>query len=383
MKHYLSLLCFASVSFFYVNEAAAALLLKPNPTPPLEPASYSVSGESYQIAKVTWLPDYLGNNKSHGGGRVNDSGKEKDDRNCGTYGYVDNCPEHRVGKGIRHPISGLTCYKECVCDTSYYKYSSSNCASPKVLGGESCDERHTSCLCPDDYDKNTEDPNAVCSPCTLNGVTKYKCTCKSGYTLKEGKCIDLCSGYDLTVCPAGGVCSKCPDNNARLKLDSCDTSKGWKKSGNNCVAAACPAGYTAGTTSCTSGSTKPDISLNGWSGGKQCGMCKCNNINTNCTEANYPVTSIPANATQSGTCSTGCGTAKVTRYTFECNTGRVNYEKTWCGNTLSCYLSNPSNTVCVSLPSCASLGYTKNTSSCSGVPTIKCPYDTSYVFCYK
>ena len=75
MKHHLSLLCFALTSFFLIDKAVANLLLKQNPTP-LEPASYASSGESYQLAKVTWLPDYLGNNKSYGVNRTNDGVKK-------------------------------------------------------------------------------------------------------------------------------------------------------------------------------------------------------------------------------------------------------------------------------------------------------------------
>ncbi len=36
---------------------------------------------------------------------------------------------------------------------------------------------------------------------------------------------------------------------------------------------------------------------------------------------------------------------------------------------------------CTPTPDCATLGYTKTASDCSGVATIKCPFDTSKVFC--
>lgn len=38
---------------------------------------------------------------------------------------------------------------------------------------------------------------------------------------------------------------------------------------------------------------------------------------------------------------------------------------------------------CVSSPSCESLGYIMTASECSGVAAIKCPWDTSKVFCDK
>ncbi len=382
MKHYLSVLCLALISFFLMDKAAANLLLKQNPTL-LEPDSFAVSADSYQLAKVTWLPDYLGNNKSHGSNRVDDGGKTAGNRNCETFGLHSSCPEKSTGSGVKHPVSGLTCYEKCICDTSYYKYSSSNCLAPKVLGGEHCTNvinkvigdfkiesekvtgsilnpspvgnkvvsgietpsnfmetsssassslgsavkatqagYFTQCTCPAEYNLNKCPDNANCEQCN----SKHKFVdCKEGYTNQNGNCVknEDCGAYPLTVCPTGGTCSKCPDNNTKLRLDSCDTTKGWKKCDNSCCPVDCPAGYTAGVTSCTSGSTKPDISLNGWSGGKQCGVCKCNNVDANCTAANYPVTSIPANATQKTECSTGCGSEKVTRYTFACNAGYV------------------------------------------------------------
>ena len=40
-------------------------------------------------------------------------------------------------------------------------------------------------------------------------------------------------------------------------------------------------------------------------------------------------------------------------------------------------------TDCTPVPDCVSLGYTKSASDCSGVTSIKCPFDTSKVFCQK
>jgi len=347
MKHHLSLFCFALLSFFYMDEAAAILLLKQNPTP-LEPASYFVSGEGYQIAKVTWLPDYLGNNKSHGGGRVDNGGKGVDGMTCEDFDFLSSCPEHKKGT-VKHPIAGLTCYEKCVCDMSYYKYSSSNCASPKVLGGEHCVNdltalkptvsmktavdlssapiysladgtlpqkaqalgNYTTCTCPEEYNLSVCPANANCKQCD----SKYKFVdCKEGFTASGNRCVSLCPGYTLMVCPTGGTCSECPADNTKLTLDSCDETKGWTKSRNRCVAKDCPAGYTADVERCESSSTKPNYHQNGWSGGKQCGVCKCDNIDSTCTAANYPLTSQSvANATYES-CTTGCGSEKVTRY---------------------------------------------------------------------
>jgi len=245
----------------------------------------------------------------------------------------------------------LTCYEKCTCDASYYKYNRSNCASPKVLGGESCslvyviendsglntltktaaapttsantgtpslrstasvsasldtriqasleDERnrvnnldsntyYSSCTCPAEYNLSVCPTGANCIQCD----SKYKFVdCKEGYTASGNTCVktENCSAYPLTVCPTGGICSKCPDNNAKLKLDSCDTSKGWKLSGNTCAAVTCPAGYTAGVTSCSD--TTTSYSSNGYSGGRICGKCttvvkSCKDYNSNYMETN-------------------------------------------------------------------------------------------------
>ncbi len=265
---------------------------------------------THVTAKVTWLPDYLGDNKSYGANRVNDGGSNKSEKNCATYGLLDSCGAHRVGKGTQHPIAGLTCYEECVCDTSYYKYTASNCRSPKKLS-EGCSDikkptmvdsslvkkdtvaelsktlpssslagslpgalrtmKYAQCNCPSDYNLAICPINANCETC--DSKHKFK-NCKDGYTEKSGACVKIedCSAYPLTVCPTGGVCSQCPDNNTKLKLDSCTNGPAWKKVGNTCEAIPCPAGYTAGVTTC-SDTKKYAYSSNGYSGDKECGKC--------------------------------------------------------------------------------------------------------------
>ena len=45
--------------------------------------------------------------------------------------------------------------------------------------------------------------------------------------------------------------------------------------------------------------------------------------------------------------------------------------------------SSSSFAACTSSPDCANLGYTMTAAECSGLPTIKCPFDTSKLFCIK
>jgi len=272
MKRYLSSLCFALASFFYTANAAAALLLKQNPTP-LEPASYSVFGGSYQIARVTWLPDYLGNNKSHGSKRSSKS-SGSGGTNCAAHGLLASCPEHKAGKGVKHPVAGLTCYEECVCDTSYYKYNAGNCLLPKILSGNTCTTAMASaCTCPSDYTLAACPEGTVCSQCD----SRYKFVgCKEGYVLENGNCIKKinCDDYTLTVCPSGGICSQCSDNGGKFKIDGCDKDKGWNLSADKtiCEAVDCPAGYTAGVTMCSDNDYT--YKQNGMSGGLACGACE-------------------------------------------------------------------------------------------------------------
>lgn len=135
-------------------------------------------------------------------------------------------------------------------------------------------------------------------------------------------CLEDCNGYPITgQCPPGGSCTPCPNNSTKKRLDSCDTAKGWTKSGNTCVAAKCPAGYDATITTCSSSSTKPNLETSGYSGGKVCGRCVCANVNSSCTSVNYPFTSVPQNATATLSCTTGCGSDKITRYQISCNAG--------------------------------------------------------------
>ena len=264
----------------------------------LVPESVFDNSSSYQIARTYFMPDYQRNlvGKQFGG-RVNDGGSSGGDRSCSTYGLLSSCPPHSIGKGTKHPVAGLTCYEECVCDETYYKYSSLNCRAPKFLGSERCvkkttssiswvsasitlssscdcssiysltsdtynayvtkdtatcttcsDDRgtHYSCSCSSDYKYSSALANADCKPCTVTPARvpeetyKYKCTCKSGYTLVNNECVSQCDGYPLTVCPTGGICSQCPTDSRKLKLDRCDANEGWELSGNTCKPMACP-----------------------------------------------------------------------------------------------------------------------------------------------
>ena len=52
-----------------------------------------------------------------------------------------------------------------------------------------------------------------------------------------------------------------------------------------------------------------------------------------------------------------------------------------CFSAMLLNIQNVQAQTCVTPPSCYSLGYTKTVSQCSGKAMLKCPLDTSMVFC--
>ena len=207
-----------------------------------------------------------------------------------SYKYLANeCTPPRT-------ISSTACggkYK-CSCSTTTYPYTSSNCKSLKVLGGETCSidgvTRYSQCSCPSSYSQTCTGLNqkGEGTGCTENGVTKYKsCTCNTGYIL-------TCS--DLGPVTPNDYCLK---NNIKY-YKSCKTCA------NECTLTACPTGV-----SCTQ---------------EACSQKFCD----------------------SGTCLSG--------YT------------NWC--------TKPTT-------DCAALGYTMTSTECSGAMVMKCPFDTSKLFCIK
>lgn len=64
---------------------------------------------------------------------------------------------------------------------------------------------------------------------------------------------------------------------------------------------------------------------------------------------------------------------------------RISYSKICLltGIGMMCFSMESFASNCTSAPDCSSLGYTKTSSDCSGVDTIKCPFDTTKVFCVE
>lgn len=207
------------------------------------------------------------------------------------------------------PDGAISCTDAFGSGWSSTKIDNATCQKQSLTDGSLCYK----CSCATTFKLTTCPTKGSCTSC--NG--KYRLdSCAAGYIVNSDKtaCVANCDGYPITGnCPEGGTCTSCANDATKKKLDSCDTAKGWTKSGNTCVAKSCPAGYATTVTTCSSSSTKPSLKTSGYSGGKVCGMCVCSNVDTSCTASSYPLSSQPANA-YSVSCDTGCGSEKVTRY---------------------------------------------------------------------
>ncbi len=381
----------------------------------LVPESLFDNSSSYQVARTYFMPDYQRNlvGKQFGG-RVNDGGKDAGDKACSTYGLLDSCATHRVGKGVQHPIAGLTCYEECVCDTSYYKYTATNCRSPKTLSEGCTDEKkvdiiggdfikdngltnlsgsrrqaslvgvggirttqYAQCACPAEYNL----PNCPTGmDCGLPCDGKYKSgTCKSGYTMTSGGTCEMMScssygGYD--ICPAGyGVTENfsTPTGIHCVKCSQCAAGT-YSKGTGACVACACGTySARAGASSCTACASGAYQTLTGQTSCKKVAHAEGWTISADkCTiSKNKCAAGFTAGVT---TCSQGTysssgysGDEVCGKCTLKgCPSGQIDTNTYWC-----------------SIPKtmdCSVLGYVKN--SCDDNQyALKCPFGDNKYFC--
>ena len=312
-------------------------------------------------AGIYWLPSYVGENNGLGYSKRTNDSDPITPSSCSTYGYVNSCGTHMTGTKVL-VYQGLYCYKDCKCDTGYYKYNSTNCSSPLTLAGEFCNNgtMATQCVCDSSYNLTTEPYCTLFDKCQ-DSSTHYrartdstgKVLCKSGCTYdadtnscyepatceasgyasslkdsnvytcfktivdKVGVCYQCTcnSDYNLIKCPSNCTCSQCEN---LFKVTGADTNYVVSSDGKSCVASECPAGYTAGVTKCSN--SWEDISFSGMSGSQQCGKCVCRDANNACTDAAYPLTSKPQNASFDS-CQPGCGNYTVKYKLKSCNSG--------------------------------------------------------------
>ncbi len=239
--------------------------------------------DSYQIAKLQFLPDLTDSETRLGGITPKNDCSSYPLKTCPTGAKCSKCP---VGTGYKlnscsspYLLSGGTCVcpaavtPKCTNDKCVQRCSSSSSSgwlSHTVCVKTSCEPSpdETDCtrgtqLCDNGCCQNTR---KCCIPCSHTITTKpanssyvySSCIdgdgikdiqtgwqCNSGYHKVNETCvkdcnITNCSGYTLTSCPANATCSSCTKTAANCstdgtvyKIDSC--KNGYVKSGDTCA----------------------------------------------------------------------------------------------------------------------------------------------------
>ncbi len=267
-------------------------------------------------------------------------------------GYRTSC-----GAGY-DPVSTGVSGSDGACVTcspiSGYCTSNSQCAdNQKCVNNrcvlKSCAEmgHQTNCNASEGYtavSANVSGSDGACYDCNItacpSGYSTSTTSCSGGYTLyTNGKSGGrACGKCEKTGCTSDSDCAsdkKCSGNSCVAV--PCDTSNGYTISNHNCVATACPSGYSTFTTSCKNGT----LETSGKSGGRACGKCE----QAGCEAMGY-YSSCPAGKVLAGSnigdCYARCDEVK-------CPSG---YQKTQ--------------------PSCSGDGYELLTETVSGVACYKC-----------
>ena len=250
-------------------------------TPPLIKNSLSLSAEShssFQVAGIYWLPDYLkdntsrdyntdGDNEDPGGGDVipsdpiNPDDPDSEDRRCSIYGFQtpDSVDTSLYSCTTVYPITGLLCYKDCVCKSDF-KYTEENClaSAGKKLSGRNCDGKYENCVCKQTVTVSTGEKcdlyceNACveksCKPSVSLGTgeecsehcasssgtcTAKKCKASVSYNTGKGEyCAEKCAS-NSDICTKKGCNKICKDKftgsaptNGYITTENCSDCSG-------------------------------------------------------------------------------------------------------------------------------------------------------------
>ena len=322
--------------------------------------AFAVPEQSYQTAKLWFLPDYQGNDFSKRSESVPDVGGgdlSGSDYTCEkTYNLNTSCTSPQIIEKT-HNMGKITCYK-CKCPDNY---KTTSCKTGWHLSGTPCKigttSYYTGCAvdaCPSGYtagktcgsgytlEKSGQSGDQYCGKCVAK-------SCPSGYTAGlancNGKTYPAGWTYSSNGYSGDSVCGKCTAktcSSGTAGLANCNGKaqpSGWTYSSNGyagdsvcgtCTAKSCPAGYTAGVTQC-SNTTSWTYGSNGYAGDSICGKCTpkdCADGYTaglaNCNGKAHPAGWTYSTGTPSG--STVCGkcTAKTCSVgTTSCPTGQV------------------------------------------------------------
>ena len=316
-----------------------------------KPAS---SEMTYQVAGIYWLPDYLkdntsrdyntdGDNEDPGGGDVIPSDPiNPDESRCSIYGFQtpDSVDTSLYSCTTVYPITGLPCYKDCVCKSDF-KYTEENClaSAGKKLSGRNCNGKYENCVCKQTVTVSTGEKcdlyceNACveksCKPSVSLGTgeecsehcasssgtcTAKKCKASVSYNTSKGEyCAEKCAS-NSGVCTKKGCNKICKDKftgsaptNGYITTGSCSDcsgsytiktgwacNSGYHKSGSSCIADhthnyTCPSGYQSST--CSSSQKQEGTTAKVCSCGQKSGTCyKCKSCGSLHLRENYDKT---------------------------------------------------------------------------------------------
>ena len=361
-------------------------------TPPLIKNSLSLSAEShssFQVAGIYWLPDYLkdntsrdyntdGDNEDPGGGDVIPSDPiNPDESRCSIYGFQtpDSVDTSLYSCTTVYPITGLPCYKDCVCKSDF-KYTEENClaSAGKKLSGRNCNGKYENCVCKQTVTVSTGEKcdlyceNACveksCKPSVSLGTgeecsehcasssgtcTAKKCKASVSYNTSKGEyCAEKCAS-NSGVCTKKGCNKICKDKftgsaptNGYITTENCSDcsgsytiktgwacNSGYHKSGSSCIAdctRTCYDSYTGSlpanaqytTKSCSDCSGSYTIKT-GWS--CKSGYTKSGNSCVCATTCKDKVTTKPANSYFVRVNCYACGVSKTINDRWECDSG--------------------------------------------------------------
>ncbi len=273
-------------------------------------------------AAIVPLPRFQGGY----GIRTDAGGRDKVELSCeGFGGYAKQPGQTCSGRFYR---GGLTCYRECLCDTSTYKYTIASHQGP----GKLCASLSGEC-----NDRN----GAHYANCSLNTCNNRNSSwigenSKSAYTGNNYSCVSQdASGSDgacyICACPSGWASGSCPANAAscssckavspytvnKFNLISCKA--GYYKNGNACVQ--CPAGsYCDGSSknTCPGGS----YSAAGASSCSQCGAGQYSAAGASSCSSCAAGTYSAAGSSSCGRCSAGTYSGAGASSCTSCSAGK-------------------------------------------------------------
>lgn len=276
------------------------------------------TNQSYQITAIISLPRYTGEFAY----RTQDGGRDKTELDCASKGGVEK-GTNQTCSGL-FSVGGATCYKECHCDTSIYKYTEANKSTYgcESVSGASCVQNGTTyfkdCKVSTCNSQNIkwvskdvvggfQDMNYICTMQPAKDVKGdcYECACNSSWSLGSScpanyQTCEVCSAqspyiesrYNLTRCKDGykivtsdgkKTCQKCPKGTYSEDGINCyNCPLGTFGTGEGYVAqiqcSPCPMGYygkTAGKTSQADGCQACPVGYKGKNEGQQSQSAGC------------------------------------------------------------------------------------------------------------